>query len=475
MTHSELDGPGSRAGTRAGRSIAAVRGIAAWAEASIHRRIVAASVRVGTANLIARSAFALRELTIAFVLGTSPRLGAFLLAALIPTYLAQVIGSALPMAFIPAFIHVRQSAGAEAAKHLLGGATILVAVFLAFLTILVLGFFPFYLDLVAPLFAATDRQLAIHLVWVLAPFAILRGLSALWGATLNADRGFLLPALTTALTPLVGTVALLLFRGSGVEALAWAMVIGMAGEAIGTAAVLRAKGTSIRLMWSGYAAPLRQFVRQFMPMIAGNAILAMTLVVDQSMAARVSPASVSILYYANLLVLFPVTVAGAALGTAALPYASEMVTAKRWEELQRMIAVFIRYVALATIPLTIAFVVFAPTVVWLVLYRGAFTLSDGSGVTAVTRYLAPMIPFYLGATVVIQVSSALRRTDILLWAAVAGFVLKLALNYALMSVMGLPGIGLSTTLSYAATMTVTLILCRRALQARAHARESLLA
>jgi putative peptidoglycan lipid II flippase len=249
------------------------------------------------------------------------------------------------------------------------------------------------------------------------------------------------------------------------------MVIGMAGEAIGTAAVLRAKGTKIRLTWSGYAAPLRQFVRQFMPMIAGNAILAMTLVVDQSMAARVSPASVSILYYANLLVLFPVTVAGAALGTAALPYASEMVTAKRWEDLQRMIAVFIRYVALATIPFTIAFVVFAPTVVWLILYRGAFTLSDGSGVTAVTRYLAPMIPFYLGATVVIQISSALRRTDILLWAAVAGFVLKLALNYALMSVMGLPGIGLSTTLSYAATMTVTLILCRRALNAQAYERE----
>jgi len=473
MTHSELGDPGSRAGTRVGRSIAAVRGIATWAEASVHRRILAASVRVGSANLIARGAFALRELTIAFVLGTSPRLGAFLLAALIPTYLAQVIGSALPMAFIPAFIHVRQSAGAEAAKQLLGDATIVIAGLLGVLTVLVLAFFPFYLDLVAPRFAAADRQLATDLVWVLAPFAILRGLSALWGATLNADRVFVLPALTPALTPLVGTVALLLFRRSGVEALAWAMVIGMAGEAIGTAGILRAKGTRIRLMWSGYAAPLRQFVRQFMPMIAGNAILAMTVVVDQSMAARLSPASVSILYYANLLVLFPVTVAGAALGTATLPYASEMVAAKRWDDLRRMIAVFMRYVALATIPFAVAFVAFAPTVVWLIFYRGAFTLSDASEVTAVVRYLAPMIPFYLGATAVIQVSSALRRTEILLWAAVAGFVLKLALNFALISVMGLPGIGLSTTLSYAATMTVTLILCRRALQARAHQQESL--
>lgn len=434
----------------------------------MNRRILAASVRVGTVNLIARGAFALRELTIAFVLGTSPRLGAFLLAALIPTYLAQVVGSALPMAFVPALIHVRQSAGARAAEHLLGGATIMVAGLLAALTALTLGFFPLYLDLVAPRFAAADRQLATGLVWVLAPFATLRGLSALWGATLNAERGFVLPALAPTLTPLVGTAALLLFRRSGVEALAWAMVIGMSGEAIGMAAALRMRGTDIRLKLSGGAAALRQFVRQFLPMMAASAILATTAVVDQSMAALVSPASVSILHYANLLVLFPATVAGAALGTAVLPYASEMATAKRWNDLRRMIVVFLRYVALTTIPFTIAFVVFAPTVVWLVFYRGAFTLSDASAVTAVLRYLALMIPFYLGATAVIQISSALRRTQILLWAAVTGLVLKLALNYALVSVMGLPGIGLSTTLTYAATMTVTLILCRRELQARTH-------
>jgi putative peptidoglycan lipid II flippase len=471
MTHSELNDPRSRAETRVGRSIAAFRGIAAWAEASVNRRILAASLRVGMANLIARGAFALRELTIAFVLGTSPRLGAFLLAALIPTYLAQVISSALPMAFIPAFIHVRRSAGAEVAMRLLGGATTLVAGLLGVLTILVLAFFPFYLDLVAPRFAAADRQLTTHLVWVLAPFAILRGLSTLWGATLNAECGFVVPALAPTLTPLVGAAALLLFRQSGVEALAWAMIIGMAGEAIGTAGVLRVRGIKFRLTGSGDAAVLWPFVRQFMPMIAANAILAMTIVVDQSMAARVSPGSVSILYYANLLVLFPATVAGAALGTAALPYASEMATAKRWDELRRIIVVFLRYVVLTTIPFTLAFVAFAPTLVPLIFLRGAFTESDAAEVTAVVRYLALMIPIYLGTIAVTQVSSALRRTDILLWSAVTGLALKLALNYILISVMGLPGIGLSTTLSYAGTMAVVLILCRRALSAQVHGRE----
>jgi hypothetical protein len=38
--------------------------------------------------------------------------------------------------------------------------------------------------------------------------------------------------------------------------------------------------------------------------------------------------------------------------------------------------------------------------------------------------------------------------------------------------MGLPGIGLPTILCYAATMTIAVIQCRRALNEQAHERES---
>src|SRR5690348_3533501 len=74
--------PEARSGSR---WASLVRGISLWSEASVNRRIFSASVRVGGANLIARGALVLRELTIAYTLGTSTRVSAFLLAALIPT------------------------------------------------------------------------------------------------------------------------------------------------------------------------------------------------------------------------------------------------------------------------------------------------------------------------------------------------------------------------------------------------------
>src|SRR5215468_122670 len=101
-----------------------IREVAGWAGGSVARRILAASIGLGIANIAARAALAGRELTIAFFLGTSPRLGAFLLATLIPTYLAQVISSALPMVFIPAYVQLRGAVGMAAAARLLGGATV---------------------------------------------------------------------------------------------------------------------------------------------------------------------------------------------------------------------------------------------------------------------------------------------------------------------------------------------------------------
>lgn len=442
--------------------------LASWIEGSVNRRILGASIRVGGATVVARGAFVLRELVVAYTLGTSPRLGAFLLAALIPTYLAQAFSAALPGAFVPAFIHARERAGNAAAERLLGAGAIMLAVLLAVLTVPTIALFPFYLQSAGTKFTPSDRQLAIHLLWILSPYILLRGLSALWGATLNAARVFVLPGVTPALTPLVTAGALLVLRGAGVEVLAWSMSFGIVAEAAITAIAVRARGISIRPRWPGYGSDVRQLVRQFLPMIAGTGILGATTFVDQSMAATVSSAAISVLYYANLLVLLPILIAGGTLGTAALPYVSQLAAERQWSALRHTVAVYLRYIALVTIPLTAGLIVFAPEIVSLVFYRGAFAASDVAEVSGVVRYLAAQIPFSLGAVAAIQVLSAMRRTDILLWSAVLSLALKILLNYLLISSMGIAGIALSTSIVYAVALAYLLFFCFAQLRGQRH-------
>jgi len=439
-----------------------------WAEGSPNRRILAASMRVGGATVLARGAFVIRELVVAYALGTSPQLGAFLLAAVIPTYVAQAFSGALPAAFVPAFVHAREDGGMATAARLLGAAVILVAGLLIALAVPVIALFPLYLQSAAAKFSPGDRQLAMGLLLILGPYTLLRGLAALWGATLNACRVFVLPGLTPALTPLLTAAVLLTIRGAGVEALAWTMTLGAVVETAIIAVAVRAAGVAIRPRWPGYLPEIRQLVRQFLPMIVGSAVLGATTFVDQSMAATLSPASISVLYYANLLVLLPVLVAGGTLGTAALPYASEMATTRQWPALGHMVVVYLRYIALVTIPLTVALIVFAPSVVALVFHRGAFTAADGMAVGEVVRYLAAQVPFSLGAVILIQVISALRRTDILLWSAVLSLILKVILNYLLIGPLGLAGIALSTSVIYAAALVYLLFFCFAQLRRRQH-------
>ncbi|HLG85653.1 MAG TPA: lipid II flippase MurJ [Alphaproteobacteria bacterium] len=401
----------------------------------------------------------MRELVIAAMFGTNPSLGAYLLAALLPTYVAQIFSSAAPLALVPTFIHVRDRNGREAAQRLAGAATIMAIGALGVAVLAVLALFPLYLEKAATTLGADERRLTIELLLILAPFALLRGVTALWAAMVNVAGAFFAPALLPALTPLVAASAALTFRGEGVKAIALGTLVGIVLETVLTAMLLRKAGVAMRWSWPAYTAELRHVVRQFLPTIAGSATLATIAVIDQTTAAMMSPAGISVIYYANLLVLFPILLAAPALSVAALPHVSEMAACHRWRELRHTISVYVRYVLAATVPLTAIFCAFSPLIVRVVFHRGNFSADDVAAVAQVVRYLSLQIPFYLGATVVVQVLSALGRNDILMWSALLSVALKILLNYFLSSMMGLAGLGLSTSVIYAVAMVFLLTSC----------------
>jgi putative peptidoglycan lipid II flippase len=124
--------------------------------------------------------------------------------------------------------------------------------------------------------------------------------------------------------------------------------------------------------------------------------------------------------------------------------------------LRHTVFVYVRGIALATIPVTVLVFVFAEPLVGLVFERGAFGAADVVDVAGVTRFLAFQIPFYVGSSVVIQALSALRLSETLLWAGVLALVTKVALNLALLPGMGLAGLGVATSVMYAASFALML-------------------
>ena len=98
---------------------------------SVNRRIFSAVSAVTVAALIVKLAATVKEFAVAGIFGRSDALEAFLVAALIPGLLINLISESMNQALIPTLVRVRTLEGRERAQRLLSNALVCSCVLLA--------------------------------------------------------------------------------------------------------------------------------------------------------------------------------------------------------------------------------------------------------------------------------------------------------------------------------------------------------
>jgi putative peptidoglycan lipid II flippase len=176
-------------------------------------------------------------------------------------------------------------------------------------------------------------------------------------------------------------------------------------------------------------------------------------VIDQSMALTLGSGIPSALGYATKIVAFGAGVASVAVGAAVMPYFSHMVAGSEWLHLRRSLIGVIGVIALITVPGTIILALAPVPVVRLLFQRGAFTAINTAMVASVLQVLCLQIPFFVASIPISRAMSALRANHILAVAAGINIVLKCALNFALMPLLGVVGIALATSVVYAVSFS----------------------
>jgi len=368
---------------------------------------------------------------------------------LVPSTVLGLVASTFNAALVPTYIQVREEQGPEAAQRLFCSVQVSTLTLLGLVSILVAAGAHFYLPLLGSGFNAGKLLLTEHLLYVLLPFIVLNGAILLWSAVLNAGERFALPALTPIVTPLVAVFALLIFgRRWGIFSLAAGTIAGSGLELLVLGCVMRARGLRLRLRWCGMTPELRQVLWQYLPLLSGAVFMSTSPVIDQSMAAMLKPGSVAALLYGNRIVSVVTMLTSAALGTAVLPYFSQMAAKKDWRSCRRTLKVYSLLILLVTIPITLALVAGSHLLTRLLYQRGAFTQADTAVVSGVQAYFAIMIPFYTWCALLVRFISSLHRNHLLGFLAVLNAVLNVLLNLVLMKWLGVAGIALSTSLVY---------------------------
>lgn len=423
---------------------------------SVNRNILRAATVVTVAGIAVKLVATLKEFAVAGVYGRSDAMDAFLAAYLLPGLLVNLISESMNQALVPTLIRVREHDGQESAQQLLANSMATMCVLLAVVSAVMLltahAFFP----LIASHFSAAKLDLSIHLFYGLVPIVLITGIATNCTAVLNTCGRFTLPALAPAAVPAMVMLGVWLISSRlGV----WALVVGtLAGaliQATSVAAMMDSQGYRFRLRLRlpsiGPNEATREVARQYWPVLLSSVVASGGLLVDQSMAAALSPGSVSALAYAGRFVSAVLTLLAGAVSTAIVPYFSQLVANQDWTGCRHTLRTWVGITALVSTPIALCLIAGSRWLVRVTFQHGAFAAADTGIVAPVLAMYATQIPFIVTSRVFYRFLVAMRRNDLILWCGILNLILDVVLNLLLMRRFGVAGIALATSLWSAST------------------------
>ena len=417
---------------------------------SLNRRIFSAAMLVAALTFATKLIAMVKDVFSAAAFGTGDAMDAFLVAFVVPSFAINVLAGQMNAAFIPVFIEVRDRQGAAAGQRLFSGALIFSIAVLAAATLLLVLTAPLFMPLLCAGFSPEKSALTLRLFHLLLPVIVLTGLVMNCEAALNAGEKFAIGHVASAVVPLATMLLVWGFAGTlGIDTLVIGLVGGTVAQLVIVALGLARRGLRFTPRWPGCDENMRRLIGQYLPAVAASATMCSTQLVDQSMAGMLAAGSVSSLNYGNKIPAFALTIGAMGLGTAVLPYFSQMAAGKRWGEMRHTLWTYVRLIFAFTVPMALIGILLSRPATALLYERGNFTSSDTDVVSRVQSMFLLQLPFYTLTILFVRMISSLQANNVLMWGTVISFVLNITLNYVFMQSMGVAGIALSTSIVYA--------------------------
>ncbi|RME27450.1 MAG: hypothetical protein D6798_04510 [Deltaproteobacteria bacterium] len=383
---------------------------------------------------------------IALWFGVGPVTDAWYWSLALPTFTLVLASTALGTAAIPALARVRQEVPArlpifigslQCWAALGSGAFGLLVCLLAGPALAVVTEFP-----------PETVSLARAFLWELVPFMVLTTAGAVARVANEVHGNFV----AVAMTPMVraGVVIAstwLLLAPLGPHALPWGLVLGEAVQFLFWWGVLGWRDgvwprPSLRL-----DPALLGVGRDLAPILAGEVLVALNLVVDKAFAAMLPPGSVATLEFADRARVIPQTLLESTLLMVAYARWSNLFAAGRRVRARAEVARSLRWVIVLAAPMLAGMFIGRQALVALLFQRGAFQAADTLATARVLGWYLPGVLPNLVGILAVRAHIVERNLRLVLVLGVVSVVVNLVLDALLLRPFGLAGLALSTTLN----------------------------
>jgi len=371
-----------------------------------HQSQRSGSFLVGAGILASRLAGLIREVALANVVGVGAATDAIRNAVKIPNLLQNLLGEGtLSASFIPVYADLVEKGEKQRASRLAGAiAGVLLAVtgLLVVAGVLLAG--PLT-SLIAPGLPQTTRDLTVPLVKITTIGAGVLVFSAWCLGVLNTHRRFFL----SYVAPVVwnaAQIAVLVFAGlatlsdeSTINAIAWAMLAGALMQVAVQIPTVISVAPDIRLSL-GFGDPDVQDVgRRFTPVLLGRGVVQISAFVDVALASLLAVGAISMIGYAQIFYILPVSVFAMSVAAAELPEMSRM--AGDPEAIVQHASAGLRRIAFFMVFTAVAYISVGRPVLGAVLQHGRFGADDTVGVWLTLSAMALGLPA-VGASRLLQ-------------------------------------------------------------------------
>jgi putative peptidoglycan lipid II flippase len=420
---------------------------------------------VSGAVLLSRVSGLVRETVMAHLFGAGRVYDAFSLGFRIPNLARDLFAEgALSSAFVPTFSQYLSSKGRKEAAELANLVGTAVIFIVGALCALGVAFSPALVALLAPGWAAADPgkfALAVAMTRIMFPFLLLVALAAQAMGMLNACNQFGIPALASTMFnvgSVVFGVTLGLWLGprlglSGIEGMAYGVVLGGALQLLWQLPSLRRAGFAFRLRFNWSHPGLQRIMRLMLPAIVGGAAVQVNVAVNTNFASTiVDPVRglngpVSWLQFAFRFMQLPLGLFGVAIASATLPAISRSAISGRLDEFRRTLSNSLGMVLLLTLPSSVGLIILRQAMIGAI-YQGRKFEAYDTQQTALALYCYAIgLAGYAATKVLAPAFYALGSARVPMLVSIASIVINYFAAWSMIRWSGLGHAGLALATS----------------------------
>jgi len=346
------------------------------------RRLLASASVVSGMTLLSRILGLARDIVFARFFGASLVMDAFLVANRIPNMLRRFFAEgAFSQGFVPVMARYREQHDHEDAREFVDAVAGTFGLILFLVTLAGVVAAPLLVAVVAPGFIGEDGrfELAALMLRFTFPYLFFVSLTAFAGGILNTYGRFGVPAVTPVILNVVlisGAIWLAPTLAEPGMALAYAVFIAGLLQLLFQIPFLAQIGALPRPKWAPSHEGVRRVMRLMLPAIFGSSVAQINVLLGGIIASMLGVGKISLLYYSDRLMEFPLGIFGIALATVTLPYLSRQHANAAHDEFAATLDWSMKLVLLIAVPAAVGLIVLAEPLVATIFFGGVFTAHD---------------------------------------------------------------------------------------------------